>query len=330
MTDTMSTAVAVPTSVEVEPKVHTPQGKMWADTYRLAKAIAKTEFVPKGLRGNAPAVMAAVLFGQEHGLGPMQALQHIHVIDGKTSASAELMRAMIARAGHKVRFTEYGSDKCVIVGTRADDGSEMRVEWTMADAARAKLTGKDPWQKYPRVMLAARCTSELARMHFPDVILGLDYVAEEIDGDIVLVDDDEPLIDPVSGREARPDVIAEGEVVQPSPAARVSLADDEAGHYNGLGGDDEIPEAEIVPEASAPVQRPTEEVVRETFGADVAEVDAPGAETAVEAIARLKLKPTRFLVIARQIAESRGLPLPGDKTQVTGQLLALTIEELTK
>ena len=43
----------------------------------LAKAVANTEFVPKSLRGNPAAITAAILYGDEVGLGPMQSLARI-------------------------------------------------------------------------------------------------------------------------------------------------------------------------------------------------------------------------------------------------------------
>lgn len=294
------------------PAPRTPQGQLWADAWSLAQKIAKTEFVPKGLRDKPDAVMAAVLFGHEHDLGPMQALQHIHVVDGKTGCSAELMRAMVARAGHTVRFVEYGADKVTLQGRRSDNGDEMSITWTMEDAQRAQLTGKDPWKKYPRTMLANRATSELCRMLFPDVILGLDYVAEEIDGQIVM--DEAPLVDPVSGREAQPDRIVDAEIVEPARAPRAA---EEAS--------EEIPEAEVVPDAPA-AARPTEEVVKETFGEGVETVtqDADGAALA----ARLQITKARVLTTARKIAGDRDLPKPAKAEEVKGELLHLVELEI--
>jgi hypothetical protein len=154
----------------------------WDATWRLAQRIASTPFVPKALLGRKEAVLACILYGQELGLGPMQSLASINVIDARPAASPELMRALVARAGHRIDVVEMSATKVTIQGKRADTGSEARVTWTMDDAKRAGLAGRGAWATYPRAMLLARATSELCRAIFPDVIAGLSYTPEEVAG----------------------------------------------------------------------------------------------------------------------------------------------------
>ena len=49
---------------------------------RLAARIHNTSFVPKALRGDPNSVLACILTGDELGLGPMQSLRMVNVIDG--------------------------------------------------------------------------------------------------------------------------------------------------------------------------------------------------------------------------------------------------------
>ena len=147
---------------------------------KLSQRISNTPFVPTALRGKNEAVLACVLYGAELGLGPMQSLNSIHVIEGRTAMSPELMRAMVARHGHRIDVVENSATACEVKGMRSDTGSTATVRWTMEDAKLAGLAGKNNWKTYPRAMLLARATSELCRIVFPDVIAGLSYTPEEV------------------------------------------------------------------------------------------------------------------------------------------------------
>lgn len=164
--------------IEVRPPVDS-----WTDVFRpivaLAEHVAGTDFVPRGLRGNPAATAAAMLFGRELGMGPMKALQNVHVIDGTPTLKPQEMRGMVLAAGHALSFREHTKHKCVIAGRRRGDTEWTVVEWTMQDARDMRLHGKPNWQRFPRQMLVARCTGELCRMIFADVIGGA-YTPEEI------------------------------------------------------------------------------------------------------------------------------------------------------
>ena len=162
------------TSLEVARPL-TPAEVSW----KTAQRIANTPFVPTAFRGKPESVFAAVLYGEELGLGPMQSLNSIHVIEGKPSMSPELMRGLVARAGHRIDVKESSGDKVTLWGKRADTGSEATVSWSMKDAQLAGLAGRGAWKTYPRAMLLARATSELCRMLFADVVAGLSYTPEE-------------------------------------------------------------------------------------------------------------------------------------------------------
>src|SRR5689334_13297072 len=71
-----------------------------ADVFALAKSLAKARgFVPKHLLGDEGSIAAAILTGIELGLGPMEAMRSIHVIEGRPTMSADLMLARAIRSG---------------------------------------------------------------------------------------------------------------------------------------------------------------------------------------------------------------------------------------
>lgn len=151
----------------------------------IAQQIARTEFVPAALRGKPEAVLACIMTGHELGIGAMQSLAKIHVIDGRPAMAAELMRAVILQHGHEFWIEESSNTRVTVGGQRAGSTRETKITWTLDDAQRAGLKGRGNWQKYPRAMLLARATAELARAMFADVLAGISYTVEELsDGDV--------------------------------------------------------------------------------------------------------------------------------------------------
>jgi hypothetical protein len=185
----------------------------------LAKAVANTEFVPGGLRGNPAAITAAILYGDEVGLGPMQALAKIAVIDGKPSLAAEAQRALILAAGHEIWIEEATTSRVTVAGRRRDSDQTNRFTWTLDDARRAGLNGKPNWRRYPRQMLVARASAELARAVFADAIGGLaatEELEELVDADGAPVADT-PEAKPPANRRRRPQRAPAATVTAPAP-----------------------------------------------------------------------------------------------------------------
>jgi hypothetical protein len=175
------------------------------DAWTLSSRIAATDFVPTAFRGKPEAVLCAILTGNELGIDAMQSLAKIHVIEGKPAISAELMRALVLRAGHEMWVEEATATKCTVAGKRRGSEQTSRVTWTLDDAKRAGLEGRPNWRKYPKQMLLARASSELARTMFADVLAGVSYSVEELtDGDVIDDDDVGASVSPIGEPPPRP------------------------------------------------------------------------------------------------------------------------------
>jgi len=157
----------------------------------LAEVIANTDFVPRAMRGNQPAILAAILYGHELGIEPMQALAKISNIEGRPTLAAETQRALILAAGHELWIEESTATRATVAGRRRGSKVTQRVTWTLDDAKRARLAGRPNYQAYPRQMLIARASAELARQVFPDVIGGM-AATEELED---VADGDTPTVE---------------------------------------------------------------------------------------------------------------------------------------
>lgn len=169
----------------------TPQS--FNDVARMASALSKARgFVPDAYIGNPHALAAAIMTGLELGIGPMQALRSIHIVKGKPVLDASLMLSLAIRAGVRPQWLEQTAERAKLRLTR--DGYEPHVhEYSMEDAKRAGLAGKDNYKNSPAAMLRARCVSGAMRAFCPDVLGSAVYVDGEI-GDAperpVVVDSD--------------------------------------------------------------------------------------------------------------------------------------------
>lgn len=153
------------------------------DAKTFAKVLAQARgFVPRDYIGQPAAILAAIVMGSEIGIGPMQALRSIHVIEGKPQLSADLMLALAIRAGVRVEWLQCDTQAARCKLTR-EGFPDHEQSFTWEEAERAGLTGPSRsgkpsnWMKYPAAMLRARCISHGLRAWSPDV-LGAGVYAE--------------------------------------------------------------------------------------------------------------------------------------------------------
>lgn len=146
----------------------------------LGSVIRKSGFVPSSIKTDEQAVVI-LLKGQELGLPPMQAFASIAVINGKPTLTAEVMLGLIYRDHPKaqVTFVRTTAEVCTIEACRPG-GKPSTFSFSLADAQKAGLLGKGPWEQYPAAMLRARCISAMARAMFPDALSGCVYTPEEL------------------------------------------------------------------------------------------------------------------------------------------------------
>lgn len=155
-----------------------------------AKALAASRLLPDAFAGHPENVLIALECGAALGVPPIQALSSINVIKGKPTMSADLMAALVRRAGHKLRV-EGDDSRCTATVVRADDPDHpMSAAWDLDKARRAGLMGRNQtWSQYPGAMLRARAVSEVVRAAASEVLMGVIYTPEELasvgDGPVV-------------------------------------------------------------------------------------------------------------------------------------------------
>lgn len=144
-----------------------------------AQTLAHSNLLPKHFQNNPANLLYAIEFAEALGMKPIHAITSVHVINGKPSASADLIGTMVRRAGHKLRVT--GDDtyaEAVLV--RSDDPDfEFRARWDMDKARKAGLN-TPTWKAYPGAMLRSRAITEVCRAGAPDALHGILHSTEEL------------------------------------------------------------------------------------------------------------------------------------------------------
>ena len=136
------------------------------------------DFVPQHFRTKGQ-VLAAIMTGQELGLGPMASLRGLHSIRGKVGMNYEVMIGLLKRAGYRVEWLVKTATSAQLKLT-APDGTEHVEVFDKARAEAAKLMDGEMYKKYPEAMLTARCVSSACRAFAGEVLSGC-YVEGELE-----------------------------------------------------------------------------------------------------------------------------------------------------
>lgn len=140
----------------------------------LCRFLAEADLLPTALRKKPANLLLLMFKALALDVSLSVAIEHMHVVDGKVGHSAELLRALLYRNGHVLRWPTM-SDKAVVgeLTLRHDPQNPRTETFTIQDAARMELTGKSNWKKDPISMMVARCTTRLVSRHCAEVAVAL-------------------------------------------------------------------------------------------------------------------------------------------------------------
>jgi hypothetical protein len=152
------------------------------DKLAYAQTLADSGMLPQAYRRNPANVLWAVEYGAALGIPPVVAIGLIHVMDGKPVASATMIGGLVRKAGHRLRV-ESDDTRAVAKISRSDDKDYwFEASFSMADATRAGVSRNPTWNKYPKAMMEARAITAVARKACPEVLMGVQFTAEELGG----------------------------------------------------------------------------------------------------------------------------------------------------
>lgn len=155
-------------------------------TVTQAVFIAKQMFEARlfSAYGNPAAVLSTIMAGRELGLQSMASMRAFHIVEGKPTPAADLLRALVLKSGKAKYFrcTQRTNESATFETQRGED-PPVSVTFTVEDGKRQAGGSFKPgsnWVKSPADQCVARSSAKLARLVYPDVTHGM-YCSEELE-----------------------------------------------------------------------------------------------------------------------------------------------------
>jgi hypothetical protein len=171
-------------------------------TMKTLQYIKNTPAIPARYEGRLDDMIAAVMYGNELGIGPMVAINELYLVDGKISMSGKLMSDLVHRRGHQLRISFTTTSSKVEAYRRDPYTHQLELVGTFtfsdSDAKKAGLSGKATYKLYPQMMRTWRAITFACRTVFSDCLGSVGYLPEELDITYENGEDIEPMPDSIS------------------------------------------------------------------------------------------------------------------------------------
>lgn len=175
--------------------VNTSEFAGWLDTnlfnqmWRGAQALSRSDFLPTAFKGKVENCFVGLQMAVRLSIDPMLLMQHMYIVHGRPGIEAKLAIALVNQRGPftgplEWRFEGTGKTlKCTCYATHKVTGRvcEQSITYTMVEAEGwLKPKGKpdgfqmpSKWVTMPEIMFQYRAAMFLARLHCPEVLMGM-------------------------------------------------------------------------------------------------------------------------------------------------------------
>ncbi|EAM8300648.1 recombinase RecT [Salmonella enterica] len=158
--------------------------------------------VPQHLAGKPADCLAVTMQAAQWGMNPFAVAQKTHVVNGTLGYEAQLVNAVVSSSNllstrlnyrwdgdwSKVNGKSDKSPSLTVTVSAVLKGEAEPRELTIS-MAQAGVRNSPLWEQDPRQQLAYLCVKRWARLHAPDVLLGV-YTPDELQGETPRVERD--------------------------------------------------------------------------------------------------------------------------------------------
>ena len=160
---------------------------------RFAELMSQSKAtVPKHLKGEPADCLAVTMQAAQWGMNPFAVAQKTHVVNGTLGYEAQLVNAVVSSSSLLATRLNYRwsgdwsnvngktdkSPNLTVTASAVLKGEAEPRELTIS-MAQAGVRNSPLWEQDPRQQLAYLCTKRWARLHAPDVLLGV-YTPDEL------------------------------------------------------------------------------------------------------------------------------------------------------
>lgn len=156
----------------------------WQAMKEQAKVLLISGFLPPSIKTPEQALSIA-LAGRELGIGFMESIRSINVIQGKPTISPQLMLARAYQTKEVDDVKIDSTDTRCVVTIKRKGKTPITNEFGEKEATSLGLMSKDNYRKQPKTMFMWRALAANLRVTFPDVTSGL-YTPEELGANVAI------------------------------------------------------------------------------------------------------------------------------------------------
>lgn len=163
--------------------------------YRAAEMMASARItVPKHLAGSPGDCLAIIMQATQWGMNPFAVAQKTHLVNGTLGYEAQLVNAVVSSSSmlaSRIGYEWEGDWKGVNGKVDKADERAVTVSATLkgeskprtlrVSMAQVGVRNSPNWEHDPRQQIAYLATKKWARLHAPDVLLGV-YTIDEVEG----------------------------------------------------------------------------------------------------------------------------------------------------
>jgi hypothetical protein len=203
--------------------------------------IASSGLAPKQYNNEPRKIAVAITAGAELGLGPMQAIQSLAIINGRPSIYGDgLMALCLSHPDCEDIQEDFDIQTNTATCTVKRRGHKIHsANFSQKDAENAKLWGKSgPWKEYPARMLQMRARGFALRDKFADALRGIITVEEAQDTIVEMAIPELPGDSHVDRSEAHDDPPSLPADAEPAPRPVDNFPTFKFGKYVGVRLDD--------------------------------------------------------------------------------------------